>query len=205
MWRRMQHVFPYVTFFFFFLKKTFLYFYFENTLQNETSDTVWNKPLYSHHWGLFFLLLGNTAQVRSEFRKVVFISSMFPFIPLVICHSGPTQVQFWKLISTWTDKQQQQRVKRLVWAGAQGCAFRVRGLTGLVLEGGVRQKGGSTLWQTGRHHQVSLAARTARSQIWGHGSLDAFSGTRHGPPSAPPFTKRHKHTFILCSVQMIYG
>lgn len=198
MWRRMQHVFPYVTFFFFFFKNIFILLFWKYFTKWNFRHCLKQTTLFTSLRSFFCCL------VRSEFRKVVFIS-MFPFIPLVICHSGPTQVQFWKLISTWTDKQQQQRVKRLVWARAQGCAFRVRGLTGLVLEGGVRQKGGSTLWQTGRHHQVSLAARTARSQIWGHGSLDAFSGTRHGPPSAPPFTKRHKHTFILCSVQMIYG
>lgn len=82
--------------------------------------------------------------------------------------------------------------------------FRVRGLSGLVLEDGGRQKGGSTLWQTGKHLLVSSVARTAGSQILGHGSLDAVSGTRHDLPSAPPANTRHKHTFIFCSVKRIY-
>lgn len=62
-------------------------------------------------------------------------------------------------------------------------------------ENRLKKKEGSTLEQTGRHHQVSSAARTAGSQIWGHGSLDVVSGTRYDLPSAPPF--QHSNSDIL--------
>lgn len=66
-----------------------------------------------------------------------------------------------------------------------------------VLEDGGKQKYGSILLQTERHHQVFSAAKRPGSQRGGLGPPGALSGTKHGLRVVPPATERHKHTSKL--------